>query len=39
MGEKYETSYPKIEEVEAKIFEWHKGAFLKERDVNPVKLE
>ena len=31
MGEEYETSYPKIEEVEAKIFEWHKGVFLKER--------
>jgi len=30
MGEEYETSYPKIEEVEAKIFEWHKGVFLKE---------
>jgi hypothetical protein len=31
MGEEYETSYPKIEEVEAKIYEWHRGAFLKER--------
>ena len=31
MGEEYETSYPKIEEDEAKIFEWHKGVFLKER--------
>ena len=31
MGEEYETSYPKIEEVEAKIYEWHKGVFLKER--------
>ncbi len=31
MGEEYETSYPKIEEVEAKISEWHKGVFLKER--------
>ena len=27
MGEEYE----RIEEVEAKIFEWHKGVFLKER--------
>jgi hypothetical protein len=31
MGEEYETSYPKIEEVEAKISEWHKGVFLEER--------
>jgi len=31
MGEEYETSYPKIEEVEAKIYEWYKGVFLKER--------
>jgi hypothetical protein len=31
MGEEYETSYPKIEEVEARISEWHKGVFLKER--------
>jgi len=31
MGEEYETSYSKIEEVEAEIFEWHKGVFLKER--------
>lgn len=31
MREEYETSYPRIEEVEAEIFEWHKGAFLKER--------
>jgi hypothetical protein len=31
MGEEDETSYPKIEEVEAKIFEWHKSVFLKER--------
>jgi hypothetical protein len=31
VGEEYETSYPKIEEVEAKISEWHKGVFLKER--------
>ena len=31
MAEEYETSYPKIEEVEVKIFEWHKGVFLKER--------
>ena len=31
MSEEYETSYPKIEEFEAKNFELHKGAFLKER--------
>lgn len=31
MDEKYETSYPRIEEVEAEISEWHKGVFLKER--------
>lgn len=31
MVEEYETSYPKIEEFEAKIYEWHRGAFLKER--------
>jgi hypothetical protein len=31
MAEEYETSYPKIEEFEAKNFEWHKGVFLKER--------
>ena len=31
MSEEYETSYPKIEEFEAKNFEWHKSAFLKER--------
>ena len=31
MGEEYETSYPKIEEFEAKNFEWHKSVFLKER--------
>jgi len=31
MGKEYETSYPKIEEVEAKIYKWHKGVFLKER--------
>ncbi|HUX48829.1 MAG TPA: hypothetical protein VMV76_06710 [Dehalococcoidia bacterium] len=31
MAEEYETSYPKIEEFEAKNFEWHKSVFLKER--------
>ena len=31
MGEEYETSYPKIEEFEAKNLEWHKSVFLKER--------
>lgn len=31
MGEEYETSYPKIEKIEAKIYEWHRGGFLKER--------
>jgi hypothetical protein len=39
MGEEYETCYPKIEEVEAKIFEWHKGVFLKERVLFAVMLE
>jgi len=31
MAEEYETSYPKIEEFEAKNLEWHKSVFLKER--------
>jgi hypothetical protein len=31
MGEEYGTSYPEIEKVEAKISEWLKGVFLKER--------
>jgi hypothetical protein len=39
MGEEYETSYPKMEEVEAKISEWLKGVFLKERVLFAVMAE
>jgi hypothetical protein len=31
MSEEYETSYHRIEEFEAKNFEWHRSVFLKER--------